>query len=206
MEGREVASRFSLEGINIVILAKSYNPSIVSKEWLYEKNIVREAVRNFVHTPVFSLIETERISLVLAEDRLQISLRNISPENTESLPDIATKFVSHLPETPYTAVGFNYDYHGPKASTYIEALFSPDEAKLRELFSHDYEIGMTVLFQFKEFIARMSATPLGGENAKTAIHFNFHSDSPGAEKVKERLKLHSQAVERAEEILRRLIK
>lgn len=206
MEGREVDSKFSLEGINIVILAKNYNPSIVSKEWLYEKNIVRETARNFVYTPVFSLIETERISLVLTEDKLQISLRNISPENIESLPGIAIKFVSDLPETPYTAVGFNYDYHAPKASSHLEALFSPDEAKLRELFSRDYEIGGAVLFQFKEFTARMSAIPARGKSAKMAIHFNFHSDSPGAKEVKERLKLHSQTREKAEEILRGLSK
>ncbi len=197
-------SKFALEGINVVILAKNYNPSIVSKEWLYEKDIVRETARNFVHTPAFSLVETERISLVLTEDRLQISLKSISSENIESLPDIATKFVSHLPETPYTAVGFNYDYHAPKASTSIETLFSPDEAKLGELFSQDYEIGGTVLFQFKEFVVRMSATPVKEGDSKMAIHFNFHSDSPGAEKVKERLNLHSQTMKKAEEILRGL--
>jgi hypothetical protein len=164
-------------------------------------------VRNFVHTPIFSLIETERISLVISEDRLQISLRSISSENIENLPQIAAAFVSHLPETPYTAVGFNYDYHIPKTSSHLEVLFSPDDAKLKELFSEDYEIGGIVLFQFMEFAVSMNATPAArGENAKMAIHFNFHSDSPGAEKVKERLKLHSQTREKAEEILRGLSK
>ncbi|MFQ5924921.1 MAG: hypothetical protein ACE5IE_02870 [Dehalococcoidia bacterium] len=190
-----------LQGTNIVILARNYNPSIVSKEWLYEKNIVREPVGNFVHTPVFSLIETDRISFVLSEDRLQISLRSITPENVEALPRLATEFVSCLPETPYVAVGFNYNYRVPKASSQLEMLFSPNEVKLKELFSEDYEIGEQVFFRFKEFIVGMTAAPVRGEMA-LAMNFNFHSDAPGAEQVKQRLELYAQTKEKAEEILK----
>ena len=40
--------------MNIVILARNYNPSIVSKEWLYEKNLVRETVTNFIGEKVIA--------------------------------------------------------------------------------------------------------------------------------------------------------
>ena len=154
-----MASAFTLSGANIVILARNYNPSIVSKEWLYQKNIVRETVTNFVHTPPLSLVETEGISFVLNENRLQISLKSVNPESIETLPKIATSFVSCLPETPFVAVGFNYGYYLAKGSSHIEALFSPNDAKLKELFSENYEIGGIVSFSFKDFIVRMSAPP-----------------------------------------------
>jgi hypothetical protein len=82
----DLRNPFTLSGTNIVILARNYNPSIVSKEWLYEKNIVRETVTNFVHTPPLSVVETERISFVLDENRLQISLKSITTDSIESLP------------------------------------------------------------------------------------------------------------------------
>ena len=195
---------FTLKGANIVILARNYNPSIVSKEWLYQKNIIKETATNFVHTPPLSFVETERVSLVLDEDSLRISLKTISAEGIEVLPKIAAEFVSCLPETPFKAVGFNYSYHTAKGSSHLKALFSPNDTKLKELFSKNYEIGGMVSFRFKEFLVSMSAPPAGAESTRMAISFNFHSDSQGAKAVQERLKLHPQTIERAEEILREL--
>ena len=192
---------FALSGANIVILARNYNPSIVSKEWLYQKNIIKDTVINFAHTPPFSLVETERISFVLDENRLQISLKTITPEGIELLPKIATEIVSCLPETPFVAAGFNYSYYLSKGSRRLETLFSPSDAKLKELFAEDYEIGGMVCFHFKEFIVTMSAPPVKGETTKVAINFNFHSEARGANEVKKRLKLHPQTIERTEGIL-----
>ena len=196
----------TLSGVNIVVLARNYNPSIVSKEWLFQKNIVKDTVTNFAHTPPFSLVETERFSFVLDENRLQVSLKTITPEGIEGLPKIAADFVSCLPETPFVAVGFNYSFYMSKESTRLETLFSPNDAKLKELFSEDYEIGSMVSFHFEEFAVTMSAPPPKGETTKGIMNFNFHSDCRGADAVKERLKLHPQTIERAEEILRGLSK
>ena len=192
----------TLSGTNIVILARNYNPSIVSKEWLYEKNIVSETVTNFVHTPPLSVVETERISFVLDENRLQISLKSIATESIESLPKIAAAFVSCLPETPFVAVGFNYSYNIPKETSRFKTLFTLDDTKVRELFSEACEVGLIVSFPFKAFIGRMSAPPARGKATRITIDFNFHSDSRGADEVKRRLKLYPETIEKTEEILR----
>ena len=197
---------FALSGANIVILARNYNPSIVSKEWLYEKNIVRETALNFVHTPPLSVVETERISFVLDENRLQIYLKKVTTENVESLPKIAASFVSCLPETPFVAVGFNYIYYIPKEGSRLETFFVSDDTKLKELFSENYEIGVIASFPFEEFVVRMSAPPAKGEVTRIMIDFNFHSDCRSAGEVKERLESHSKTIEKAEEILRGLSK
>ncbi len=195
---------FTLSGTNIVILARNYNPSIVSKEWLYEKNIVRETVTNFVHTPPLSVVETERISFVLDENRLQISLKSITTESIESLPKIAAIFVSCLPETPFVAVGFNYTYNIPKETSRLKTLFAIDDTKLKELFSENCEVGLIVSFPFKAFIGRMTAPPIRGKITRITMDFNFHSDSHGADEVKKRLKLYPETIEKTEEILRGL--
>lgn len=195
---------FTLGGVNIVILARNYNPSIVSKEWLYEKNIVRETVTNFVHTPPLSVVETEQISFVLDENRLQISSKSVTMESIENLPKIATLFVSCLPETPFVAVGFNYTYYTRKETSHLKTLFALDDAKLKELFSENCEVGLIVSFPFKQFIVRMSAPPAKDTATKITINFNFHSDFRGAEEIKDRLESHSTTIEKAEEILRRL--
>jgi len=195
---------FTLSGTNIVILARNYNPSIVSKEWLYEKNIVRETVTNFVHTPPLSVVETERISFVLDENRLQISLKSITTESIESLPKIAAIFVSCLPETPFVAVGFNYTYNIPKETSRLKTLFAIDNTKLKELFSENCEVGLIVSFPFKAFIGRMTAPPIRGKITRITMDFNFHSDSHGADEVKKRLKLYPETIEKTEEILRGL--
>ena len=158
-----MSNPFTLSGTNIVILARNYNPSIVSKEWLYEKNIVRETVTNFVHTPPLSVVETERISFVLDENRLQISLKSITTESIESLPKIAAGFVSCLPETPFVAVGFNYTYNIPKETSRLKTLFALDNTKLKELFSENCEVGLIVSFPFKAFIVFLAS----------ALYFHF---------------------------------
>ena len=101
---------FSLSGANVVILAKNHNPSIVSKEWLVQKKIIEEPVVSFVHTPAFSVVEADNFRLVVDPDRLQISVKNFDPKNIENLPKITDNYVNQLPETPYTAIGFNYSY------------------------------------------------------------------------------------------------
>ncbi|MFU8796828.1 MAG: hypothetical protein ACNA7X_06025 [Dehalococcoidia bacterium] len=195
---------FTLTGTNIVILAKNYNPSIISKEWLYKKNIVRETVTNFVHTPPLSLVETEHTSFVLDDTRLQISLKGVTAERIESLPSVASRFVSCLPETPFVAVGFNYSYSVPAEHCLVKALLAPNEAKLKQLFSKEYELGVIMSFAFKSFIVRMTAPPTVGKTTHMTIDFNFHSDSQGPDEVKKKLELHPETVSRADDIMRGL--
>lgn len=199
-------SNFLLGKANIVVLARNYNPSIVSKEWLYSKNIIKETVDNFVHTPVLSVIETTLATIILEEGRFQISLKHTSPENIDALSKIATKFVMALPETPYVATGFNHNYHIFRKDIKTGKISKPNYAKLKELFGENYDIGQLVYFQFREFVVRMSIAPTKGDADKLAASFNFHSDVAGVEAIVERLSLHTATVERTQEILKELSK
>ena len=199
-----MASESRLTGTDIVVLARNYNPSIVSKDWLQRKGIITEAVSNFVHTPPFSLIETEQIALTVEEERLQISLKVMNEDNIERLPRIVERFVLSLPETPYVATGFNYSYRLPKEASKLAAFLTPNDTKLREVFSGEYEVGMAVVFRFKDCRVRVTMSP--PRDASVVVDFNFHSNTPDSALVLERLKSHHQTREEAERILKELCK
>jgi hypothetical protein len=194
-------SNFSLAAANIVVLARSFNPSIISKEWLYNKNIIKDSIKNFVHTPVLSFVETDVLSLVVESERSQINLKNTSTENIETLAKITEKLVSNLPETPYISVGFNYDFLLLKTASKLGGLFNPNYSKIKELFSDDYEIGQQIIFRFKDFIVTMITTPNKADKTKIVVSFNFHSDVSGSGQLIERLKEHTDIMEKAQVIL-----
>ena len=191
---------FSLTGANIVILAKNHNPSIISKEWLTQKEIIKEAVVNFVHTPPFSLIETDNFKLIVDSARLQLSVKTVNPKNIDTLPKITGSYVIQLPETPYTAIGFNYSYRiGAEKSP--SEIFSVDTKKFKKIFSDGFRLGGTIHFKFQDFAVRINLQP---SNKEFLADFNFHLEPVNLEKMKINLDAYSTLRKKAEEILEEL--
>jgi len=191
---------------NIVILASNYNPSIVSKEWLYQRGIFTETVKNFVHTPVFALVESEVFSLVVDEERLQIIAKKVTQDSLNALPSIAEKFVDILPETPYKGVGLNYHYNFPREEYDLHTILSPNDAKLSELLSSTYELGATVVFEFEKFVATFAVSPSLVKEQQFRMNFNFHSNTANVGEVKERLSSQMRTLEKTQEIIQGLSK
>jgi len=194
-------SIFRLRGANIVILAKDYNPSIATKDWLDRKGVIREAeVINFVHTPPFSLVETIDFSLVVDLNRLQISVKKINPENIETLPKIAEAYTMNLPETPYKNIGFNFIYSIVGGRS-IKDILLLNEDKISNIYPDDYRLGITVYTKFRDFLMRMNIQPTNGE---LVADFNFHFELSNFEEIKSKLGEYSDLMAKAEENLGRL--
>ena len=191
---------------NILILASNYNPSIVSKEWLYQKGIFTETVRNFVHTPVFTLVESEDFSLVVDEERLQITVRKVTPDSLNASASIAEKFVDILTETPYKGIGLNYHYTFPREGYDLHTILSPNDAKLSELLSSTYEVGATVVFEFEKFIVTFTVSPSLVKEQQIRMRFNFHSNIANVGEVKERLSSQMRTLEKMQIIIQGLSK
>jgi hypothetical protein len=189
---------FSLSGTNIVILAKNHNPSIVTKEWLAQKEIIEEEVVNFTHTPLFSLVETANFNLIVDPNRLQISVKETIPENIENLPKIIKTYITKLPETPYTAMGVNYSYRITMGGRSLRDIFSFDDKILRKTFSNDYRLGITVHFTFSDFVVSVNLQP---SNEELTADLNFHFISKNPEEIKRRVEVYSELKNKAEEIL-----
>ena len=188
-------------GANIVILASNYNPSIVSKEWLYQKGIFTEAVRNFVHTPVFALVESEKFSLMVDEQKLQLTVKKVTQDNLNDSVSIVERFVGVLPETPYKAVGLNYRYTFPRERCDLGAILSANDMKLSELLSSTYELGATIIFEYEKFVVTLTVTPSLSKEQQIRMNFNFHSTPANVDEVKERLSCQMKVLEKTEIII-----
>jgi hypothetical protein len=184
--------KITLSGGNIVLVANTHNPSIVSKEWATEKGMIDEPVINFVHTPALSVIETDNLNIILDPDRLQVLAKKV--DAIDKLPKIVEIYVSSLPEIPYTAMGFNLTYQVMNGD--IEKLLIPSE-RFKKAFS-EYKLGGIVVFNFDEFIVTLN---LKSNDDKIVANFNFHSNVKKSEEILERLKRYEEVKESAKNVL-----
>jgi hypothetical protein len=190
---------FSLIEANIVVLAKNHNPSIVSKEWLIQNKIIDEQVLNFAHLPVVSVIETNNFNLIVDQNKLQLRIKKISPENLKALPQIILEYIGKLPETPYTAIGLNFSYHLEAKARKIKDILLIDDKRLIEHFSEDYTFGGIITFAFGDFIVKLTIQPINHKEIK--VDFNFHFASNKKDKIIKKLFEYPDTKIKADEIL-----
>ena len=191
---------------NIVIMASNYNPSIVSKEWLYQRGIFTESVDNFVHTPMLALVENQNFGFMVDEQRLQIVIKRVTQDNLTNSNVIAQRFIDVLPETPYKAVGLNYSFKLAEKSCNLRGLWVPKAAKLKAVFSQDYQVGAMVVFSFGGFAATFTVTPSLTKGQPIRIGFNFHANVANTIEVKARIASQTTTLQKAESIIQELCK
>jgi len=97
-----------LSRADIVIVAAGHNPSIISPEWLKGNSVISESPSQFVHTPDFSVFESESFSLIVDHQRLQIVAKKQSESSIISLATVASKYVTLLMHIPYKSLGLNF--------------------------------------------------------------------------------------------------
>ena len=161
-----------------------------------------ENIPKFTHTPLLSFIETANFRLLVDPDRLQISMAKMNEENIKNLPKISEKYISQLPETPYTAIGLNYTYNIEPKTESLNQIFSPNKSKFKKLFSENYQLGGIIIFNYKKFVANFNLKPSFPEGEKSIANFNFHCDSKDVEEIKKKIKSYSEMREKTKEILK----
>jgi len=190
-------SEKKLGSTNVVILAKSHNPTIVSKDWIIKKEVLEEPITNFVHTPPFSMVENNELNIHVDLNRMQITVKKAEPYIIDKLLIAIKNYVSSLSETPYTAIGFNFSYRVITEES-VESIFSPEVGKFRKAFSEKYRIGGAIRFNFEDFIVMVSLPP----DEKVLANFNFHFDiKGGSDEVMKKLKSYHATMRKAEEVL-----
>jgi hypothetical protein len=193
----------ALSQANIVILARKFNPTIVSKDWLADKEILTGPVGQFVHTEVLSMVDGEELNIVLDEGRLQVGLK-ASP-SIDLLTSSVRRFIEQLPETPYRAIGINFTFTVDEASLARSPLFQPDPTRMEALFGPEYRLGARVAFSFDGFAAKLELPPAVQQERLAEASFNFHSNVAGADDILERLAQHSSVFSKAESIMKGIV-
>jgi hypothetical protein len=182
---------------NIVILAEQHNPSIVTKDWLEQKGIIKD-IKEFANIPIFSMAKSEEFELIVDPNRLQLSLIKVTATNLKIMPNIILEYMKALPETPYKAVGFNYSYE-IETKTRIEDILKPEKTKLSEILSKDFKMGGIIFYKFKDFLSRMNFQPINGN--KIVVNFNFHFNTDNKKIIFKKLEQHVSTWVKAEKIV-----
>lgn len=143
---------FSLTGFTIVIFAKNHNPTIISKEWLTDKEIIKEKVNNFAHTPVFSVIQTEDYDLIVDPERLYLTGKKANDKNIKRLIEITKKYSGTLPEIPYKGLELRYVYEIESDEKRLKELFAKNDKLFKSLFGEKYQISGTIKSDYKGFV------------------------------------------------------
>ena len=186
-----------VENLSVVIVAKDFNLSIFKPFWLVKNNIFRESELqgNIVITPPAVQIPADRYQFLLLPDRLQLSMQREYPDAESDISRIVGGVVKTLPQTPYTAIGLNFNYLvAPEgddifgswnrkffASALSAEIQSPEETNAR--------FGSYVSFdalgtRLKINISPVKAPPNVENLSKSwqagqelmRVHLNFHSD------------------------------
>lgn len=160
---------------SIVLLADSHNPTIVTKEWLAQKQVLAEIPVDFTHTPYFSSVETPSFMLYVDPQRLRVDVKSVNQESLSELPRVIEKYVEKLPEVPYSAVGFNsrWQVHDMPAPGMLISVFTGNPKLFTNVFGEQHNVGGIVLWQYDTFQVRMTANPA---KANPSIDFNYHLD------------------------------
>ena len=190
---------------NIVILASNHNPGIVSKEWLNQKGIFTETPTNFVHTPEFSLVETDNYSLHIDPQRLNIGLKKPNEDRLTRLPIIAGKYINELPETPYRAVGLNSNWIAQlEHPDVLKGIFITDPDHLDKIFHEGiYDIGGIVLYEYDDLHLQLTIKPDKDNNVR--LDFNYHSDVSRVDALSETVSRFDKIIEHARNIAIKLL-
>ena len=191
---------------NIVLVAPNHRPDIISKEWLNQNNILKEAPINFVHHQNFSLIDTTNFSINVVQQRLTITTRNSNQDMLNHLQTIANRYVKALPNVSYNAIGLNSVWRIlPKNPDLLKRTFIADSEQFNKTFQGEanYDIGGIVRYEYNSFQVQLTIAPQ--QKNQISADFNCHSDITNSDQLSERISHFSATIGHAGNITRKLL-
>lgn len=169
-----------LRRADIVIIASAHNPSIIAPQWLKDNSLIIEKPKHFVHTPEFSLFESESFSLVVDHERLQIIAKKQDEGSLRSLANIGSNYVKLLSHIPYIALGFNFlwSIEINKGEKLPKIGLDINKSNLMSAFKgHKVNYGGIVYAGKEPYKLKLVIEPQGGN---TLVHnFNYHHELKG---------------------------
>lgn len=199
----------NLDGANIVVLAQTNNPTIASRDWLISRGIFAEEdfagfEDKFTHTPVFARYETRLFVLFVDEGRLQVIAKDMSADVLGVLPEKVRAYVTHLPETPYTALGNNFRFAAEFPGRDEREAFLAECFRGKRLDGVERAAGAAlqcsgaVLYRAEGAQVRVVVEPHRAKPEQALFDLNFHHDAPGCDRVTEALEKWETCRERAQ--------
>lgn len=199
----------------IVITAQTFNPSIFTETWLDKNGIIsaQDLVGVKLSSPEMSRFETSEVQIQVTLPKMMITFRIQEGSPNFELPlRIATRTVELLPQTPYIALGLNFDFftHQPEGqdfTSYNQALFGKDEYSLVNDFSSgNVKYGRYFSKDYNEGRLKLDIKPVTKTSDNRDLlkfGFNFHYEvskmdlSARSDKLKELISTYDSLFEYA---------
>jgi len=204
-----------LKVTNIVILANNFNPAIPTKDWLMKQGIFEKEPINFINTNVVSLFESDDYTLEIDPQRLNYFLKKPELFNIEYMASSIIKYINALPETPYTAIGYNVHWNlisaeNNKVGDFFKENYCNNISKISSaLGSINFNFGLIISHSQSDVLITVKILPIIN-STNYEIAFNFHKDlknkNENNKDIKEFLNNLSQYYTKAKQILEDLIK
>jgi len=171
---------------DIVIVASAHNPSIVSPQWLKEKKLIVEDPKQFVHTPDFSLFDSETFSLVVDRERLQITAKKQDRETLKSLASVGSGYINLLPHVPYRSLGLNFVWLAESDEGDVLPKINISVGFINNLSSiltdQELNYGCIIYARKDPYLLKLTIEPRGKNTL--VYNFNYHHGVEGLNKDK----------------------
>lgn len=192
---------------SITILAQLFNPSIFTAEWLKNRTAIKD-FSNEVVLPVVSINASERFNVICEPDKLQLT-QNDPTQSTKELCQLAEDIINHLPETPYKAVGINFQYQQKYSDIKLLGEFLLERINIRpipgfiENNDQDFLPYIDLIKNIEGSLLTFKALTMKKDQQHILIvNFNFHHDQNDYQKIIDIIHQHSKYHKKALDILK----
>lgn len=189
---------------SVVVVARNFNPSIFTQQWLISKNVIEDRTDDGqqIFTPQFVHITNNNFHLTVLPEQLIFEVIN-SPKETfvACVIEKLIPIVNALNETPFAAVGINFQWHMTDSEQTVtiisKRLFDKGDGIYSEFNTADARYGAYMSKNFLNARLKLDIKPFteqqqnDGNSPQEFIMsaFNFHKDLFSLEKQKELLEM-----------------
>lgn len=190
--------KMEMNPANVVIIARQFNPSIISQYWLIKNGIFaeEEIQPDSVFSPVIANVQSMDCQLLVLPEQIQFTFKVDKHPGQELLISRLGKIVEALPHTPFVAAGLNFSWQvyeedeatsaalGRKLffrdSSPLFSFFDTDDARFGSYMSRDI-LGCRLKLDIKP----VTISSQEGKSNRLQFGFNFHLQLDSDDKAKQ---------------------
>ena len=170
---------------NIVIVAHEFNLATMNSIWFYKNNIFSEdELKGNISTPLLFEVHSKEFMFRIDPQRIQFSIFSKTEKLEEMMLSKINKIINLIPNSPFSAIGFNFTYHyyskEQDAGQLSKELFYFKDSKLAQEFNtDDARFGAYFSKNIDEFRLKLDIKPVpltqkSIRDERIQFSFNFH--------------------------------
>jgi hypothetical protein len=198
-----------------VVVAHQFNPSIVRESWLLRHGILEEGnlQEGSIFTDMLVQVRSLQFHLFLIPDLMQFVPAVPADQQQQLIVNKVGAIIRTLPETPYRALGLNFNWHftpddGDMPRLTRSLFCIPPDPLYRRFTAQDARFGAYLSKDFAGFRLTLSILPIqfppNADEHRLQFAFNFNFDlaeGESAAQIVDRLGHWNEVRQESEEII-----